>query len=227
MVDSFKALVHRLNSGRRNQVATLPEGYVDVLTLSENRLIKVLTTGESIAGVQASVSNRSTRPLKVRILRGTYFVSTGGFQNMVARKEYEFELSRRATQHISVEASCMNAHLRVPNSGDKFAGVARASEELNRFLNAAVREDALTIQAGVWAVTDGYDREMLLHRLRSRTVRQEIDRGPWQPPPSGAPAHGLPPITDEQIDRAAVLLSRLGIRHALMSRELTRELAVA
>ena len=230
MVDSIKALVHRLTGLRQNQVATLPDTPVEIITLSENRLVKVRVTGESMFGVQASVSNRSGHPLKVRILLGTHFVSSGRFQNMVARKEYEFDLGRRTTQHISVATSCMNAKLRAPSSRDQFVGIARASEELNRFLQAAVHEDALTTQVGVWAITDGCNREMLLSRLRARGIYRGTDQLYRSSSPLAAPAPELPAIatvpaiSEEQIDRAAVLLSVLGIPHRLKAQRVAREL---
>jgi hypothetical protein len=216
-VDLFRPFAHWLNDRRSARTANLPEGYVDVITLSERRLIRIQGTGDSIFQTQASVTSRVRTPLKIRIPLGTYFVSPGTFQNMVARRQYEFELGPRATQHISIATSCMNPRLAVPNSADRFLGVARAQEELCRFLQAAVHEHFMTVQAGVWAVTSGYTREMIQHRLRKRDVRQEVDPEFSPPSPAGAQPRYAPAIADEQIDRAAALLTDLGIPHRLKS----------
>jgi hypothetical protein len=75
-------------------------------------------------------------------------------------------------------------------------------------MEAAEGEDAMVIQAGVWALTDGYSRAQIQRTLRTRRVRYGITVG------LGAADEG-PAISNAQIDKAKSILARLGIRNSL------------
>jgi hypothetical protein len=202
---------------RDKKAKTLPEGYVDIVLLYKQGLIAAKGTGQSITDIQASVTSRVTIPIKVRIPHGTYFVSSGNHQNMVTRREYELELPPKQTRQISVPAACINANLPVPKDSDKFSGVARVSDNLARFLQAAEGEDAMTIQAGVWAITDRYSRSMIQSHLRVRRFSTRMgSMGRMGIPSSfGSSSDDGPAVSERQIDRAKGILDKLGIRHRL------------
>lgn len=196
--------------GRRDRKAkSLPAGYVDIVYLYRKGLISAKGSGQSITEITAEISSRVNTPLKVAVAHGTYFVSGGNHQNMVTRRKYEFELSPLGTQRIRVPASCINASLPIPNEKDRFSGVARVSRNLQRFMEAAEGEDAMVIQAGVWALTDGYSRQTIQATLRTRRVSNRYDVFRALGSDEG------PAISNIQIDRAKAILDSLGIRCSL------------
>jgi hypothetical protein len=75
-------------------------------------------------------------------------------------------------------------------------------------MEAAEGEDAMVVQAGVWALTDGYSRQQIQRTLRTHRVRY-----------GGLTAMGGtdegPAISNAQIDRAKAILGRLGVRNNL------------
>lgn len=195
---------------RRNRKAKqLPDGYIDIIDLYKKGLVFAKGTGQTITHISAEITNRVNVPLKVSVEHGTYFVSRGNHQNMVTRRKYQFELRPLATEHIGVPASCINATLPIPNEKDQFSGVARVSDSVRRFMEAAEGEDAMVIQAGVWALTDGYSRQTIQRTLRTRRVSTRYGI----PLPGSAGLDEGPAISNSQIDRAKAILDRLGIRH--------------
>ena len=105
-------------------------------------------------------------------------------------------------------ASCINASLPIPKESDRFRGVSRVSENVRRFMEAAEGEEAMVVQAGVWALTDGYSRSRIQQTLRTRRVRYGANAG------SSGSDEG-PAISIAQIDKAKAILTRLGIRNNL------------
>jgi hypothetical protein len=195
MSKGHKGAAEVLLAGRANI-----DFYVDIDVLYRGNWISATGVGNSITDIWVSVKNLAAIALKVRIPHGTYFVSDGNHQNMAARKEYLFDLPPLDTKHVSIAASCINAGSPIPKPSDRFSGVARVSESLSRFLRAAADEDAMTIQAGVWALTDGY--------TRSEIRRHLVMRGA----PSGTDDSA---ISHDNIDRAKALLDKLGIQNRL------------
>ncbi len=196
---------------RDRKAKDLPSGYIDIVDLYKRGIITAKGTGQSITDICAEIVSRVTLPLKVSVPHGTYFVSRGNHQNMVTRKKYEFELRALGTERIRVPASCINASLPIPKESDRFSGVSRVPNNVRRFMEAAEREDAMVIQAGVWALTDGYSRDRIQRTLRSRRVSSRYGASL-----AGAmgPDEG-PAISSPQIDRAKAILDRLQISHNL------------
>ncbi len=184
---------------RDRKAQALPTGYSDVVLLYRKGLISAKGTGQSITDIRAAITSRVTLPLKVRIPHGTYFVSSGNHQNMVTRQVYEFSLAPQDTRSISVPATCINANLPVPSDNDRFSGVAHVSTSVSKFLEAAEGEDAMTIQAGVWALTDGYSGDQVRTHLVARDQYGRTRQA----------------ISDQQIDRARGILDRSGLSHRL------------
>jgi hypothetical protein len=179
--------------------------FTDIIKLSRKGFISVKATGQTITDIYAKIQSRVHTPLKIHVLHGTYFVSSGNHQNMVTRKEYKFTLDPLEIQNIKIPASCINANLPIPNEKDSFNGVAKVSDQLTKFLIAAEGEDAMTIQAGVWAITDGYTASQIKQRLRiTRTYR--YGSMPFHPSNSESA------ISDLNIIRAKEVLIKVGIR---------------
>jgi hypothetical protein len=197
---------------RRNRKAkALPDGYTDVVALYKMGLLSAKGRGQSITDITADITSRVNVRLKVSVAHGTYFVSRGNHQNMVTRQKYQFDLRPLGSERIRVPASCINAALPIPNEKDKFSGVSRVPDKVRRFLEAAEGEDAMVIQAGVWALTDGYSRQRIQSTLRKRRVSTHY----------GIPLDGItgsdegPAISIAEIERAKAILDRLGISHNL------------
>jgi hypothetical protein len=197
---------------RRDRKAKgLPGGYIDIVDLYRKGIVTAKGTGQSITDISAEIISRVTLPLKVSVPHGTYFVSRGNHQNMVTRRKYQFDLRPLGTEHIRVPAACINASLPIPSERDRFSGVARVADNVRRFMEAAEGEHAMVIQAGVWALTDGYSRERIQRTLRTRRVSSRYGA-------SLAGAMGTdegPAISSAQIDRAKTILDRLKINHPL------------
>jgi len=146
-------------------ISTSLNEYYKVQDLCEFDLIDVKAVGESIQNINVIVQNKKSIKINVHIPHGTYFISSGSHQNMVTRKEYKFILNALESKNIFLPVSCINAHLPIPNNESNFKGVALVSEVLTKFLIESEGEDEMTIQAGVWSITDNLDRESLLTRL--------------------------------------------------------------
>jgi hypothetical protein len=137
---------------------------------------------------------------------------------MVTRREYRFVLDPLDTEHIRVPASCINANLPIPRDSDGFHGVSRVSKDLTRFLQAAEGEDAMTVQAGVWAITDGYTGSQVQQHLRVRRTSRYGGLGSLSGL-GGFPSslsHLMPDdgsaVSDHNIRRAREILAKLNIR---------------
>ncbi|NUQ23975.1 MAG: hypothetical protein HUU34_08475 [Saprospiraceae bacterium] len=150
-------------TARANQ---LPDGKaIDLLELQQKGLVRAKATGQSIEVIHAQVESLVRKRLLVLVSPGTYFVSSGSHQNMVTKRPHTFTLYPLDTTHFSVGAACINANLPIPGEKDMFYGVRKVSDDLVRFLEAAQGEDSMTVQAGVWAITDGFSAYQLQHHL--------------------------------------------------------------
>src|SRR5687767_8769684 len=64
----------------------------DLLFLHQRGFVRVKATGQSITRVYADIENLIRKRLRVVVKPGTYFVSSGGHQNMATTAEYTFTL---------------------------------------------------------------------------------------------------------------------------------------
>lgn len=185
---------------RTARAVDLKEGEpYDLLFLHERGFVRARATGQSIAQISAEVENLINKPLIVVIKPGTYFVARGNYQNMVTRREYTVTLYPCATQNVSIDATCINAGLPIPGEKDRFYGVRRVSDDLARFLDAAQGVDPITIQAGVWALSDNYSADDILNHLVIRDQHGNTRRA----------------VSDDNIEQARRILNTLGIQHRL------------
>ncbi|MEA2988063.1 MAG: hypothetical protein QOG83_774 [Alphaproteobacteria bacterium] len=232
---------HWLQRRRNRKASAFGDEYIDIVDLCKNGLVSASGAGQSITIITAEIVSRVGVPVKVSVPRGTYFVARGNHQNMVARREYRFILRALGAERIRVPATCINASLPVPTDKDRFKGVSRVSDDVRRFIEAAEAEEDMTIQAGVWSLTDGFSREKIQSTLRKRRPADARDRArraayaqiraqtqtqtqPQKPQPQLDTVDDGPAISDDQIDRAMVLLDSLGIKHNLY-RDICNEVA--
>lgn len=186
--------------GRTARAADLLEDQpYDLLLLHARGFVRARGTGQSITNIHGEIENLIDKPLRVTISPGTYFVASGNCQNMVTRAQHSITLAPVSTRQVSIEAACINAHLPIPGERDRFYGVRRVSEDLARFLEASRHADAMTVQSGVWALTDAYTGEDVKNHL----VVQD--------------RHGnrRPAVNDHHIEAARRILLELGIRTGL------------
>lgn len=177
-----------------------------LVELWERKLIRLHATGRTITHLDARIENLTDTRLRVVIRPGTYFISKGNYQNMVARSVHRLELPARTAgdrEYVAVSCvvavSCINADKPIPGQQDQFFGVARVPDRLARFLEIACNEEAEVVQAGVWAITDGYSKYDVQTRLVS-SLGGGIRR---------------PAVSHEQVARAKWLLRNLGIENRL------------
>ncbi len=171
----------------------------DLLFLHEKGFVRARGTGRSITEIYAQVENLIRKRLNIVIKPGTYFVSSGSHQNMVTRTEESFTIYPCTTRDLHIKASCINAEAPIPGGRDRFYGVAWVSDDLARFLEASKDADPMVVQAGVWALADGYSG----HDVQSRLVAQDQF------------GHTRQAVSDAHIAEARRVLNRLGMRHNL------------
>ena len=195
-----KAIKERRINRRTAKAVDLREDETyDLIFLHERGFVRARATGQSITEIYAKVENLIRKKLKVVVKSSTYFLSSGSHQNMVTRTEYTFTLWPCRTQHLGIQASCINAGRPIPGQNDRFYGVAQVSDDLARFLEATQDTDPMVVQARVWAITDGYSA----HDVQTRLVARDQYGNTRQA------------VSAAQIAEARRILNRLGISHKL------------
>lgn len=149
------------------QAAALPEDEVqDLRELWRRSFVSVQARGRTIEAIDLHVSSEIRRDLQVRIVPGTCFVSAGAHQNMAARTEVMFRLPALCPESVEVPATCINAVRPIPQQKDRFERIEMVQGNLVRFLTAAAGRHAMVVQAGAWAISDGYTAAQLQARLQ-------------------------------------------------------------
>ena len=171
----------------------------DLLYLYKSGFVNPRATGQSITRIYGEIENLIEKKLNVIIEPGTYFVANGNFQNMVTREDYSVSLYPNSTARVTIDAACINANLPIPGERDRFSGVNRVSNDLTQFLIASTNADRMTVQAGVWAITDNYTGEAVKAHLVS--VDQYGNR------------HQA--VSDRHIDEARRILRKIGVQTRL------------
>jgi hypothetical protein len=207
----IQQLIHRFRQWRQTlrrrrvenltaKAADLEEGKeYDLLFLHSRGFVRAKGTGQSITRIYGEIENLIAKRLRVIIKPGTYFVARGNCQNMVTKEEYSVTLYPASSQQVSINAACINANLPIPGEKDRFYGVRRVSDDLSRFLEASKGSDPMTVQAGVWALTDNYSGVDVKNHL----ILQDQYGNRRQA------------VTDENIVEARRILKDLGIRSRL------------
>ncbi len=171
----------------------------DLLFLHSKGFVRAKGTGQSITCIYGEIENLIAKKLRVVIKPGTYFVARGNCQNMVTRQEYSVTLYPTSTQQVMIDAACINANLPIPGKDDRFYGVRRVSDNLSRFLEASRGADPMTVQAGVWALTDNYSGSDAKNHL---TLQDQY-------------GNRRQAVTDRHVEEARRILKELGIRSRL------------
>jgi HEAT repeat protein len=195
-----KLLVARDPARLQARAAELPQDKQwDLLSLFEGGFVRVTGSGQTITEILARIENLVDREFRIVVSPGTYFRSAGSHQNMATRRECRFNLPASASESMVIAATCINAGLAVPNERDEFSGIARVPDDVARFLEAAKNAGPMVVQAGVWALTDGYTARQVQMHVVSR------DR-------FGNTSHA---VSNDDIEMARGILDGLGIRHSL------------
>jgi hypothetical protein len=137
----------------------------DIISLAQNGVIQISGAGDGIARLRITIENKENADIVVIIKPGTYFVSRGNYQNMASREFKKITIPAFSIRQIFLSATCINAGLPIPESHNTFVEVKAVSDALGRFFDAAKDHDAMTIQAGAWAITDRLNREEIRGRL--------------------------------------------------------------
>jgi hypothetical protein len=169
--------------------------YHDILALWQSRVVTVTAKGRSITEIYVNITSRLERPIKAVLSHGTFFCSKGIHQNMVIRKEVPFLLRPLSVKYMTVPATCIDAERPIPSGKDCFKGVRKVSPRVEQFLRESDGCSSNVVQAGVWAITDGYSREQIKRRLVRTSSGGRV----------------IASISDSDITMAKALLSRLGI----------------
>lgn len=178
------------------QAATLPPAQPhDLHDLWRRSFVRVEAQGRGIEAIDLRVFSEVRRDLQVRIPPGTCFVAAGAHQNMAARAEVRFPLRALSGENVGVEATCINAARPVPESRDGFSRVEMVTGDLARFLAAAAGRDPMTVQAGAWAISDGYTAAQAQARL------QRV----------GPDGRREAAITDAHVAEARAILEEIGV----------------
>jgi hypothetical protein len=192
MLDEFRFRLY----GRRRARSLSETDYHDIFLLVRLGVVALRVRGQSIVEIAVDLTSRSDRTLKIVIPVGTYFTARGDHQNMVSTREAVLRLPALATRIATIKVVCVNADRPIPGQADSFGKLRRADADVRRFLQAASSEGAMTIQAGVWAITDRLDRA----QLRRRLVQEGV---------TARPRHS---ITDHDIECARAILVRLSLK---------------
>lgn len=171
----------------------------DLVFLHSRGFIRAKGTGQTITRIYGEVENLIAKKLRVVIKPGTYFVAKGNYQNMVTREEYALTLDPNTKECVSIDASCINANLPIPDETARFYGVRRVSDDLARFLEASRGADPMTVQAGVWALTDKYTGTDVQSHLVLRDQHGNRHQA----------------VSDGNIEQARGILAELGIKSRL------------
>lgn len=176
-----------------------PDAVHELVDLQREGFVRARATGQSITMVFGEVENRLARKLRVQASPGTAFVAVGVHQNMVTRRPCRFTLEPGGRHRVSIEATCLNAGRPIPGTADRFDGVRPAQAAVKRFVDAAQDADPMVVQAGVWALTDGYSASDVQRRL------EQSDR--W--------GRRVSAVSTAQIEQARRILERLALPNRL------------
>jgi len=180
----------------------------DLEVLCRKGLVRVEANGESITSIYAQIRSLADYRLCVFVPPGTYFVARGSHQNMVVTCGRDFVLKPGKSMRMPVRAACINASLPIPDSDGHFCGVRKVPDDVAAFLIASRNEQDMTIQAGVWALTDNYSGHQVQNRLVMRDRRGNTRQA----------------VSDSNIERAANILDWLSLPHRLAEgRSFSRE----
>jgi hypothetical protein len=162
------------------------------------RAVTIAARGHSITEIYLEIQNCLDRPLNLFIPAGTYVRAQGSHQNMAVRKEIALAVGAREFRFIKAPAACINAGKPIPGKDDRFRGVAKVGPQVERFLKETPHQPPMVVQAGVWALTDGYNRRQIQDRLLTESSTRVSSS-----------------VSDADIDVARAILDRLGIHSSL------------
>lgn len=180
-------------------------GGYDLLNLVKRNFVTVTAWGVDISAINLWLFNNIEHEMSVYVKPGIILTTNKPFQNMVITYGKLIHISENGFNSLNLDnrlsAACAQAYEAIPTKNDKFEKLT-FNETLYKFLSLANKYELeyLTIQAGVWAITDNLSGEQLLSRLQSNNNSSNI-------------------ITYDNIRQASKLLSELKIRCSITESE--------
>jgi hypothetical protein len=135
-----------------------------IVDLVEQGKVEAKSTGSGIESVSLEVRRLVEEVLKAVIPAGTFFVSGGSTQDMVATDEEEIILIDDEWVSAVLDVACANLELDVPDSDVTFDIRRAPQQEQLEILMPALRDAGVPYevrQAAVWIVTDDADYDDL------------------------------------------------------------------
>lgn len=124
--------------------------------------VRSRVTGNGLQSVDLTVTRRARRPLDVSIPAGTFFVSAGSSQNMVACADSSADLSASRSADVTVSAACANFYEAEPDQSNRFSVKAEHPDPMLRRLLAVIgrqNPDQNASQLAIWSITDNPSRD--------------------------------------------------------------------
>ena len=122
------------------------------------RAVTVTAKNKSIMEICVDAKNLLSQLLKALISHGANFCAQGPHRNMVTRKEFVFAIKPLGLCFFNVPTSRLNDRRQIPIENGFFKSVKRISPSGGSFLRESESYGSMVTLAGVWALTDGYDR---------------------------------------------------------------------
>jgi hypothetical protein len=109
----------------------------------------------------------------------------------------------RANTEVILPAVCINAERPIPTENDLFDRLSSAAVTLAKFLDSSQHLMPAAVQAGVWAITDQYDRTKITAKLKTQNGHEAEIWGEFSTRPS---------IFESDVAEAREVLSLIGIK---------------
>ena len=152
-------------------------GHWDLHDLLARGLVRIEALGESITVLTVSISNLSDVDLKVRIPKGTLFLASGHWQDMVTTDGVKISLPAKDSSRFRLPVACARAGLPIPRDSNGFREVVRAKGDLAKLMDSLAEGHGLStlaLQAAVWAVTDSYSASQVQDRLVDASTGEKV-----------------------------------------------------
>lgn len=181
------------------------DGGYDLLYLVKRKFVSITAWGLNINAINLWVYNNIEHAMSIYVRPGTILTTNKPFQNMVVTYGKVIHVAENGLNSLNLDnylnAACAQAYEPIPTKNDKFEKLT-FDKTLHEFLKLANNYELefMTLQAGVWAITDNLSEEQLLSRLESNNQDTNV-------------------ITYDNIMQAAKLLSELNIQCSITEKK--------
>jgi hypothetical protein len=178
----------------------------DCIYLKNKKLIDVSASGLGIAAISLTITNTTDQELTITVNVGTIFRAEGSHQDMAVRSSSQLKVLGRKNIKTVLPAVCINAERPIPSETDRFRRLSSAAGDLKKFLDASQHLMPAAIQAGVWAITDRYDKQKVRAKLQTKSAEEAAIWGEFCTTPS---------IHQSDVNEAKAVLEAIGCKTAL------------